>query len=130
MDEQIDESVLCLELGSEESTKRMDAFDYFKPISIPYQKSKVDYNQFGRVNNYLKGCKWAPDGTCLISWSNDQQVRLFNLPTDLWQPPIDESKINQSSDDLLCALTIQESGLIYDACFNPIMNSNEPETCL
>uniref|UniRef100_A0A8C4R5A0 Telomerase Cajal body protein 1 n=1 Tax=Eptatretus burgeri TaxID=7764 RepID=A0A8C4R5A0_EPTBU len=35
--------------------------------------------------NFLKGCKWAPDGTCLATTSEDNIVRVFNLPSQLCQ---------------------------------------------
>src|SRR5688572_25394591 len=33
--------------------------------------------QFG---NCLKGCKWAPDGSCICTNSDDHRIRIFNLP--------------------------------------------------
>ncbi len=34
-------------------------------------------------NNYLKGCKWSADGSCLLTNSEDHCLRLFNLPQNL-----------------------------------------------
>ena len=31
-------------------------------------------------NNYLKGCKWSPDGLSLLTCSRDKRVRIFNIP--------------------------------------------------
>ena len=31
-------------------------------------------------NNYLKGCKWSPDGLALLTCSRDKIVRIFNIP--------------------------------------------------
>ena len=31
-------------------------------------------------NNYLKGCKWSPDGLSLLTCSRDKLVRIFNVP--------------------------------------------------
>ena len=31
-------------------------------------------------NNYLKGCKWSPDGLALLTCSRDKTVRIFNAP--------------------------------------------------
>ena len=31
-------------------------------------------------NNYLKGCKWSPDGLALLTCSRDKSVRIFNAP--------------------------------------------------
>ncbi|KAF8961124.1 hypothetical protein BGZ52_012470, partial [Haplosporangium bisporale] len=33
----------------------------------------------GRENNYFKALKWSPDGTCLLSSSNDNCLRIFAL---------------------------------------------------
>ncbi len=41
-----------------------------------------------RSNNYLKGCKWSADGSCLLTNSEDHCLRLFNLPQNLCQNPI------------------------------------------
>ena len=37
----------------------------------------------GLKNNCLKGVQWSPDGTCLLTASEDQQLRLFELPPEL-----------------------------------------------
>ena len=38
-----------------------------------------EYNDM-TANNFLKGCKWSPDGLCLLTASDDNCLRLFNLP--------------------------------------------------
>ena len=30
-------------------------------------------------NNFLKGVKWSPDGTCLLTNSEDHKIRLFEM---------------------------------------------------
>ncbi|KAF9908174.1 Telomerase Cajal body protein 1 [Linnemannia zychae] len=34
----------------------------------------------GRENNFFKALKWSPDGSCLLSSSNDNCMRIFALP--------------------------------------------------
>ncbi|KAG7258996.1 hypothetical protein CRUP_021968 [Coryphaenoides rupestris] len=34
--------------------------------------------------NYLKGCKWAPDGSCVLTNSADNVLRLYNLPAEVY----------------------------------------------
>ncbi|KAJ8389312.1 hypothetical protein AAFF_G00121770 [Aldrovandia affinis] len=73
--------------------------------------------------NYLKGCKWAPDGSCILSNSADNVLRVYNLPTELY-----------SSDwDLLTEMTpvlrMAEGDTIYDYCWYPKMSSLDPDTC-
>lgn len=41
--------------------------------------------EFNR-ENFLKGCKWAPDGTCLVTSSNDAALRIFDLTADILDP--------------------------------------------
>lgn len=77
-------------------------------------------------SNFFKGCKWSPDGSCLLTSSNDKTIRLFNLPSNFSSLPIDfESKFHLNVD-----LQIKECGLIYDYCFNPNLNSADSSTCL
>ena len=50
------------------------------------------------ANNYLKGCKWSPDGSCLLTNSRDHCLRLFNLPQNLCQNPI---ILDEESEELV-----------------------------
>lgn len=34
--------------------------------------------------NCLKGCKWAPDGSCICTNSEDHRIRVFNLPSQFY----------------------------------------------
>ncbi|XP_073874600.1 telomerase Cajal body protein 1 isoform X4 [Macaca fascicularis] len=34
--------------------------------------------------NFLKGCKWAPDGSCILTNSADNILRIYNLPPELY----------------------------------------------
>ncbi|XP_048221852.1 telomerase Cajal body protein 1 isoform X2 [Perognathus longimembris pacificus] len=34
--------------------------------------------------NFLKGCKWAPDGSCILTSSADNVLRIYNLPPELY----------------------------------------------
>ncbi|XP_066538135.1 telomerase Cajal body protein 1 isoform X2 [Hoplias malabaricus] len=73
--------------------------------------------------NYLKGCKWAPDGSCILSNSADNVLRVYNLPPELYS----------GSWDLLSemspVLRMTEGDTIYDYCWFPKMSSLDPETC-
>merc|ERR1711951_147521 len=33
-----------------------------------------------RGGNYGRGCKWSPDGLCLLTCSQDHKLRLFEIP--------------------------------------------------
>ncbi|XP_030636754.1 telomerase Cajal body protein 1 [Chanos chanos] len=73
--------------------------------------------------NFLKGCKWAPDGSCVLSNSADNILRLCNLPPELYS----------NSWDLLSemspVLKMAEGDTIYDYCWFPKMSSLDPDTC-
>ena len=75
--------------------------------------------EFGPENN-LKGCKWyvnypysggevsdcrAPDGSCLVVSSADNNLRLFNLPMELYSGPVTDQLPDLVSPFLLYALT-------------------------
>ncbi|KAG9346622.1 hypothetical protein JZ751_006933 [Albula glossodonta] len=73
--------------------------------------------------NYLKGCKWAPDGSCILSNSADNVLRVYNLPPELYS----------NNWDLLTEMTpvlrMAEGDTIYDYCWYPKMSSLDPDTC-
>ncbi|XP_062372194.1 telomerase Cajal body protein 1 [Sardina pilchardus] len=73
--------------------------------------------------NYLKGCKWAPDGSCVLSNSADNILRVYNLPPELYS----------NNWDLLTEMTpvlrMAEGDTIYDYCWFPKMSSLDPDTC-
>ncbi|KAF9134604.1 Telomerase Cajal body protein 1 [Mortierella sp. GBA39] len=74
----------------------------------------------GSENNFFKALKWSPDGSCLLSSSNDNCMRIFALP-DLTAEPKD-TQLNPG-------VLIREGEVIYDICWYPGMNSADPATC-
>lgn len=83
----------------------------------------------GKTQGFLKGCKWSPDGTCLLTCADDGVLRLFDLPADLYNS---HKKPFQgcSTSELSPSLRIKESETIYDYCWYPLMSSWNAETCL
>lgn len=79
--------------------------------------------------NCLKGCKWAPDGSCICTNSEDHRIRVFNLPSQFYS----FEKVNIEDDifkkDLIPDLEFRESQIIYDYCWFPSMNSADAATC-
>ncbi|EGD74444.1 hypothetical protein PTSG_12364 [Salpingoeca rosetta] len=57
------------------------SYDTF-PTSVAAPAKRCDT---GGNNNFLKGCQWAPDGLCILTCSDDNRLRLFNLPDALLQ---------------------------------------------
>lgn len=39
----------------------------------------AEYDRRRQNSNYLKGVKWSPDGTCIMTTSADKKVRVFML---------------------------------------------------
>lgn len=93
-------------------------------------QASQEFNAVG--GNFLKGCKWSPDGLCILTNSEDQTLRLFNLPPEAYEKPAGEESRREEGDqqkELESVLKIQEGELIYDYCWYPKMNSYQPETC-
>ncbi|CAH1403350.1 unnamed protein product [Nezara viridula] len=76
---------------------------------------------------HFAGCKWSPDGTCLLTNCVDYTLRIFDLPKDI------HSKTNwnssESMSELQPSLAMKEGGRIYDFVWYPLMSSWEPLTC-
>ncbi len=58
--------------------------------------------------NFLKGCKWSPDGTCIITNSNDSVLRIYDTTIEMMN---DEGKdqvelvISEESSYFMCAFS-------------------------
>ncbi|XP_068785616.1 telomerase Cajal body protein 1 [Struthio camelus] len=77
-----------------------------------------------RPENFLKGCKWAPDGSCLLTCSNDNTLRIYDLPPALGGGP------GGALPELVPALRVPEGDTVYDYCWLPGMSSARPPSCL
>ncbi|KAL7060720.1 hypothetical protein AAHC03_09424 [Spirometra sp. Aus1] len=82
-------------------------------------------------NNYLRGCLWSPDGTCLLTNSCDNIFRMFEFPPALTPNPMDYDLESNSMepDTLPAVLWMREPELIYDFCWFPGMKTTDPITC-
>ncbi|VUZ53363.1 unnamed protein product [Hymenolepis diminuta] len=74
-------------------------------------------------NNYLRGCKWSPDGSCLLTQSFDNTFRLFKF---------DQADFENDSltEEPIPRLRIEENYPVLDYCWYPFMNSNNDQTCV
>ncbi|CAF3318132.1 unnamed protein product [Rotaria sp. Silwood2] len=61
----------------------------------------------------------SPDGLCLLTNSDDNQLRVFEIPCDRLP----------SNEDLNAVLHLQEPELIYDFEWYPYMDSTRSDTC-
>ncbi|KAK5848565.1 hypothetical protein PBY51_006167 [Eleginops maclovinus] len=73
--------------------------------------------------NYLKGCKWAPDGSCILTNSADNVLRVYNLPPEVYSYNWD------LLPEMSPVLRMAEGDTIYDYCWYPKMNSLDADTC-
>ncbi|XP_074479173.1 telomerase Cajal body protein 1 [Sebastes fasciatus] len=73
--------------------------------------------------NYLKGCKWAPDGSCILTNSADNVLRVYNVPPEIYSYNWDRLP------EMSPVLRMAEGDTIYDYCWYPKMNSLDADTC-
>eukprot|EP00063_Salmo_salar_P036719 XP_014011554.1 PREDICTED: telomerase Cajal body protein 1-like [Salmo salar] len=73
--------------------------------------------------NYLKGCKWAPDGSCILTNSADNVLRVYNLPPEIYSYNWD------LLTEMSPVLKMAEGDTIYDYCWYPKMSSLDPDSC-
>ncbi|CAH0625575.1 unnamed protein product [Chrysodeixis includens] len=78
------------------------------------------------VQPYLRGCKWSPDGTCCLAVVNNDGVHVTELSKDLYSGNVTTDRTIDIMDSVI---HVKESGLVYDFCWYPAMNSSVPETC-
>lgn len=82
------------------------------------------WTEFAAIpENYLKGCKWAPDGSCILTNSADNVLRVYNLPPEIYTYNWD------LRPEMSPVLRMAEGDTIYDYCWYPKMNSLDPDTC-
>ncbi|XP_032940144.1 telomerase Cajal body protein 1, partial [Catharus ustulatus] len=103
-----------------------EAFEIF-----PFELSRAPRPVWGareefarRPENFLRGCKWAPDGSCVLTCSNDNALRIFDLPLPAGPPP------GPPLPELAPAVQVAEGDTIYDFTWYPLMDSSQPPTCL
>ncbi|XP_043946111.1 telomerase Cajal body protein 1 [Protopterus annectens] len=77
----------------------------------------------GIAENFLKGSKWAPDGTCIATCSADNILRIYNLPPEFYAEDWDVLA------EMRPALRMSEGDTVYDYCWYPRMTSVDPDTC-
>jgi hypothetical protein len=88
----------------------------FSKLSEGFQPAPLGQVSF---NTYTRGCKWSPDGLCILSLCDDNRLTIYDTPPD------------QASSDFVLqpAVTMKEAETVYDFQWFPLMDSNKPETC-
>ncbi|KAK9906702.1 hypothetical protein WJX75_006470 [Coccomyxa subellipsoidea] len=103
-------------------------------------KSQQDYaggGPNGRAcpkSNFLKGVKWSPDGACLLTASEDNWLRIYDLPAEALEQGSLETADHGSAaavpDNLPAVLYLDEGETIYDYAWYPGMLASEPSSCV
>ncbi|XP_058415790.1 telomerase Cajal body protein 1 isoform X3 [Diceros bicornis minor] len=79
--------------------------------------------------NFLKGCKWAPDGSCILTNSADNILRIYNLPPELYNEGEQLEYAEMSHISVQApVLRMVEGDTIYDYCWYSLMSSAQPDT--
>ncbi|KAK3882195.1 hypothetical protein Pcinc_013414 [Petrolisthes cinctipes] len=114
--------------GNERETLCQSSLKFDAPLlALDFKK---EFNT-SKKDNYTKGCKWSPDGSCLLVASNDNKVRILNLPTPLLQDnfPSERWFCEEAEQYGYAAVTVKERELVYDYTWYPAMRSDDPRTC-
>jgi WD40 repeat protein len=104
------------------------------------QAKKVFQEDSKIRNNFLKHAKWSPDATCILTNSEDNILRLFEIPTNI-QERMTKAQSSKPDDaettdagmaieeEMEAVLGVGHGGTVYDFGWYPHMNSNDPATC-
>ena len=105
----------------EEGEKQSNSLTKFS--QEPRLVAKTDFTKF------TKGCKWSPDGLCILTCSDDHCLRIFDLPPEQEQEHDLSIDLVDRSVDLMASVKVQEGESIYDYQWYPLMDSSKPEVC-
>ncbi|KAM4823758.1 telomerase Cajal body protein 1 isoform X1 [Urocitellus parryii] len=121
------------ELGSEEAMEGVSeeaAPEEEEDTTWNYSFSRIprflsgSWSEFStQPENFLKGCKWAPDGSCILTNSADNILRIYNLPPELYN---EGEQVEYT--EMAPVLRMMEGDTIYDYCWYSLMSSTQPDT--
>ena len=96
--------------------KAPEAYFQFDQVFLnrEYQPRLLSSTSF---ETYTRGCKWSPDGLCVLSLTDDNRLKIFDAPNDA------------VVEDFRPAVTMAEAECVYDFQWYPLMDSSRPETC-
>jgi WD40 repeat protein len=122
MDIQDNFEVLCANRDVGKSSNTWQCVNENPSFTTPPTLLAYCSTEFQSPDNYLRGCLWSPDGSCLLTNSNDNKLRVFDLSEHL-------SSNKSTVTSLMPSLCIPEAELIYDYCWYSCMDLKYPETC-
>lgn len=96
-------------------------------FNIPAQRIYHFHQQFttpSNPNNFLKGVKWSPDGSCFLTSSDDNTLRLFVLPENENGFPLDLCSVATEDDSFAANIVMVEGESVYDYCWYPYMSAS------
>ncbi|XP_021902199.1 telomerase Cajal body protein 1 [Carica papaya] len=102
-------------------------------FDVPPQRTFHFFQQFRTVrnpNNFLKGVKWSPDGSCFLTSSEDNTFRVFYLPESGSTGYVNDCSVLPEEDSYTANLVVNEGESVYDFCWYPFMSSSDPGTCV
>ncbi|CAK9144096.1 unnamed protein product [Ilex paraguariensis] len=89
------------------------------------------YQQFrtpSNPNNFHKGVKWSPDGSCFLTCSDDNTFRIFPLPDN--ESGGYANSCSADADSYTADLVVTEGESVYDYCWYPYMSALDTCTCV
>ncbi|KAG0227350.1 Telomerase Cajal body protein 1 [Actinomortierella wolfii] len=100
-------------------------------VTVGQSRRRIGLKDYGKMlneqeNNYFKALKWSPDGSCLLSASNDNNLRVFALPNTSGNGSMDSSIEPSLLEE---GLIVREGEAIYDMCWYPGMTTQDPSSC-
>ncbi|KAL3696347.1 hypothetical protein R1sor_010423 [Riccia sorocarpa] len=106
-------------------------FEYFpkRQYHLHHQFKNLSGKQKAINNNFFKGLKWSPDGSCFLTSSENNSLNIFHLPSDAVEdcPEVD---LASGEDSFQSSLMIQEGEAVYDFCWYPNMAATDTSTCV
>lgn len=93
--------------------------DFSSPLPVSVHPSQCSSQDQRIGGNFLKGCKWSPDGLCLLSNSEDNCLRMFELPTRFLTHSEEEKeqKSEENKPLLKSILNMKEAETVFDFCW-------------
>ncbi|XP_058825937.1 telomerase Cajal body protein 1 homolog [Topomyia yanbarensis] len=98
--------------------------DYFQSMTV-CEIGRCSWDKVAK-QNYVRGCLWSPDGTCVLAAVNNDGMHVFELPSDMYAAQ--EVSPERPVQLLDAPVHVRESTLVYDYKWYPGMNSAMPET--
>jgi WD40 repeat protein len=71
----------------------------------------------------------SPDGSCFLTNSDDNSLRIFDLPSDTLQETQKTQAAMENEDSFSAAIMVPEGETVYDFCWYPYMLASDAATC-